>query len=166
MKRFRIHNVWNTCVAAVTLVVILGCSSSDAPKTFPVTGSVAFNGQPVVGAAVSFIPEKENAKMATGVTDKDGKFQLSTNAINDGAVAGPHKIIVVKSEGGGGAAKVEKWDPNVDISKKYVEMKDANKLSGDVKLVLPAKYASLDSTPLQETVKADGQNNFILQLVD
>ena len=31
---------------------------------------------------------------------------------------------------------------------------------------LPLKYASLDSTPLKETVKADGQNNFVLQLVE
>jgi hypothetical protein len=166
MKCIRIRGVWNRSAAAVSLVIFLGCGSSDAPKLAPVTGSVAFNGQPVAGATVSFIPENANGRMATGVTDKDGKFQLSTNAINDGAVIGEHKILVVKSESGGGPATVEKWDPKVDISKKYVEMKDANKLAGDIKMSLPVKYASVDSTPLKENVKADGQNNFVLQLID
>jgi len=33
-----------------------------------------------------------------GLTDKDGKFQLSTYGVNDGAVAGEHKVMVIKDD--------------------------------------------------------------------
>src|SRR5262245_54216591 len=90
----------STAVVALCLAFVAGCGDSGGPpkpKVYKVSGSVALDGAPVVGATVTFWCE-ESPKPATGITDKDGKFQLSTYDLNDGAIAGDHKITVVKDE--------------------------------------------------------------------
>src|SRR5690606_27270537 len=77
---------------AVGLLMLVGCGQSGGEKTYQVTGIVTFQGKPVKEAAVSFIPEK--GRPASGVTDAEGKFELSTFGSMDGAIAGGHKVII------------------------------------------------------------------------
>jgi hypothetical protein len=134
-----------------------------------VSGSVVYNNAPVVGATVTFMSDSA-PRQAVGVTDKDGKFQLSTFAANDGAVAGDHKITVAKEDApaqatgtaGGGPPSEEDRSP-AKMVQQYQKAKEERK---DTKALVPAKYSSMQSTPLKETVKADGTNLFVLQLSD
>src|SRR5262245_32383200 len=65
----------------------------------PVKGKVMFNGKPVKEAQVTFAPagaadQKETGKPATGFTDENGDFELSTFKNYDGAIVGSHNVRV------------------------------------------------------------------------
>lgn len=85
------------------LLVAGGCGSGDM---IPVEGVVTLDGQPLEGAAVSFVPD-QTGRPAQGETDAAGKFKLSTAAAGQGVVPGKYKVGVSKMEkpaGAGGAS--------------------------------------------------------------
>jgi hypothetical protein len=57
-------------------VGLSGCGSGDQLKLVQATGVVTLQGMPLDGATVIFVPEK--GPLAMGLSDKDGKFTLST----------------------------------------------------------------------------------------
>jgi hypothetical protein len=64
-----------------------------------VKGKVTFNGKPVKDAGVTFSlvgteGQKETGKPATGFTDENGEFILSTFKNFDGAIVGNHSVLV------------------------------------------------------------------------
>jgi hypothetical protein len=67
----------------------------------PVKGRVTCNGKPVAEAAITFNPvpqsekDKEPGKPATGYTEADGTYVLSTFRKHDGAIVGKHRVTVV-----------------------------------------------------------------------
>src|SRR5262245_31244332 len=85
-------------VALLCAVALVGCSGNvSAPRTVPVTGKVLYQGKPVADVRVTFHPKfslsSGKAKFEpSGLTDKDGKFQLSTAAPNDGAPPGEYVV--------------------------------------------------------------------------
>ena len=78
-------------------LVLSGCGGPDMA---PVKGRVTFDGKPVKEAAIAFAPvpaddkDKEPGKPATGFTDENGYFDLSTYKPLDGAKVGKHKVTV------------------------------------------------------------------------
>lgn len=76
-----------SCVAAV----VSGCSDSNMGG---VTGSVTYRGKPLPNAHVTFTPVS-GGKIASGLTDTNGKYELGTMAKNDGALVGKHKIHII-----------------------------------------------------------------------
>jgi hypothetical protein len=77
-----------TFVSLAAVCGLLGCSDYGPPKNTeglqnlqPVTGSVAFEGQPAPGALVFFFPadepESQDRRIA-GVVEEDGSFQMQT----------------------------------------------------------------------------------------
>jgi len=82
-------------VLLVTLAV--GCGSKgDGLVKQAVTGVVKINGVPRKGVIVSFWhtdPDvKGNAAEPVSATDEEGRFSLSTNGTQDGAVAGEYIV--------------------------------------------------------------------------
>ncbi len=76
-----------------------GCSESGEFATAPVQGKLLFNGQGVPNTTVIFTPvsqpgAQKTGKSATGTTDEQGNFTLSTYAPNDGAVVGKHSVAI------------------------------------------------------------------------
>jgi len=59
-------------------------------------GVVRMDGKPVPGVVVTLHPQMDDSagggKSATGITDENGQFQLSTYDINDGAIIGTHRV--------------------------------------------------------------------------
>lgn len=157
------------CHVPLTLVLFLallasGCGGdADRPKTVPVSGSVAYNGKPVENATVAFQCEG-SPRAATGITDAEGKFTLSTFAINDGAVVGTHKITVTKDNPSAAPQVGADGKPPeaADQAATFEAALDAEKFKG----LLPEKYSSQSTTPLSETVSETGVNEFVLQLKD
>lgn len=73
-------------LAFVTCAVALcGCSE---PPTVLVRGTVTHDGQPLEGATVTFINGKESGRPAFGVTDAQGRYELSTHLHADEFIEG------------------------------------------------------------------------------
>jgi hypothetical protein len=149
------------------LAVIAGCppATPPKPKTYPASGTVLYNGNPVEGATVSFWGEK-SSRPATGITDKDGKFKLSTYGANDGAVEGPQQISVTK-----GKAAAATAGPDLTMLNDPSKMASMGQAQKDAapsteKPEIPLKYADQAKSPLKETIKTEGENVFVLQLTD
>ena len=105
--------------------------------THPVAGKVYFEGVPIPGAEVTLTRAKGIKGIASvAVVAADGSFQMSTYKPNDGVPVGEYKVTVVWRE--------ERADGI-----------GANRL--------PAKYASVETTPLAVTVVA-GDNRLTLEL--
>ena len=154
-------------ILAAGLFLIAGCSGGkgESPKTFPVSGTVMYKGKAVVGATVSFMTEG-SSRSASGITDSEGKFQLTTTKPNDGAVPGEHVVTVSKVTGGAQTSN-EDMTAMLDDPSKLAQASDKqNKSKAVPKALLPAKYAHAKTTPLKETVTEDGPNEFVLQLAD
>lgn len=77
---------------ALSALLAASCSGSDAT----VTGQVTYQGNPIEGAVVTFHPKGSNdvkAERPSGLTDKDGKFTLSTGS-KSGAPPGEYVVTV------------------------------------------------------------------------
>lgn len=73
--------------ALFALAALAGCGSAYVA----VEGTVRLDNQPLPGAQVLFVP-KSGGRPATGMTDAAGKFQLTTDAPNDGARPGEYDV--------------------------------------------------------------------------
>src|SRR5215204_672559 len=72
------------------LPLAAGCGQA---KTVKVQGVVTLDGKPLPGATVTFSPIQEG-RAASGRTDTDGSFRLTTYRTDDGALPGEYKVIV------------------------------------------------------------------------
>lgn len=120
------------------LLVIWGCSSGpkiDRPTT-EVRGVVTLDGQPVEDAVVTFQPG-QNKRGATGRTDKDGKFTMTTFQSGDGVVPGEYNVVIVK---------YEQYDAE--------ESRGGN--TPELKHLLPKKYANPGTSKLTASVSDEG----------
>jgi hypothetical protein len=61
-------------------------------KLGTVEGTVTLNGEPLAGAKVTFTPDE--GRPATGVTNQEGRYRLTTKKANDGAAVGRHRISI------------------------------------------------------------------------
>jgi hypothetical protein len=118
--------VW--CPVFAAAAVLLGSCGSDGPKLHPVSGKVLFEGNPVEGASVVFVPASGGDLKPSGRTGKDGSFTLSTYPHGDGAPAGDYTVVVT-------------WYPD-----------NARELDNP-KNKLPDKYAHPDKPLLRATVR-------------
>lgn len=143
----------------VMMVVLAGCGGSgdkwtDArPETYPVSGTVLYNDEPVEGATVIFSPVgHENG--AVGLTAANGEFQLRTFEPNDGAVAGDYKVTIRKveviSDGADGPPAIPDPTPAPLEERSF----------------LPERYGKAASSGLTASVKEEGGNTFKFELTE
>src|SRR5687768_17292422 len=80
-----------------------GCGSGSE-RPVPVGGKVTLGEKPVDGAVVTF-HSKGGGRSASGKTDADGNFKLTTINTGDGAPPGEYTVTISKQESkvGGGA---------------------------------------------------------------
>src|SRR5438105_4381584 len=84
----------------VCLVVAFVVGCSNAPyDVVPVGGQVTLDGKPLPKASVTFVPmatkTRENpGPTSQGVTDPDGRFQVSIDQQTPGAVVGKSRIYI------------------------------------------------------------------------
>jgi hypothetical protein len=83
---------------AVVLVALASCSGRKTPKVYPVKGKILVNGQPVKDCQVAFHRtsggDPASQAMATGLTDENGEFQLTSYYANDGAAEGEYVVTI------------------------------------------------------------------------
>jgi len=148
-----------TPLCAVNCLVVLatGCGRSGA-RLCPATGTVTYQGKAVEGAAVGFRSE-ETRSIATGMTDSQGRFKLSTYPVGEGVRPGKYKATVSKftSPPGTGGGPVS-MDEAVKMAKA------ARPAAKGPENQLPAKYADPTTSSLEYTVSPSGPNDFKIDL--
>jgi hypothetical protein len=80
-------------MALLLLLAVVGCNRSGLDLA-PVTGLVTFNGAPVVGAGVMFVPSQAGLP-GMAITDAEGEFELKT-ANESGAQLGNYQVTISK----------------------------------------------------------------------
>ena len=152
-------------VGFASLLLLAGCGAGAAvgdgtqQPVYPVAGKITRNGAPVPDAIVTFSPRGLGPE-AYGRTDQEGKFTLTTYAPADGAGAGEYLVLVVKTAPA--AAVPVMHGPDFDSTK--IASKPAAAAPAANPGLIPVKYASLKTTDLKATVKADGPNEITLDL--
>ena len=160
---FQLPRNLSLAVVGLTVLSLIGCGGETVkrPPLGKVHGIVTYKGKPISGAVVSFIKDKA-PRVATGTTDANGNYKLTTFDTNDGAFVGTHKVTVTK--------------PVVNqLGKDTASLtpEDLLKLTAEGKLELvqqktseiPAKYGDVQTTPLTFTIEA-GQNEKKIELED
>lgn len=135
-RQFRLGNA---VLIGLSCLLLSGCQGGQTANPVPASGVVMYNGEPLAGAYVVFVPEE--GPKATATTDADGSFELMTVKEKDGVVPGPCRIAVEKR------APLDPKDP-------YVAPKS----------LIPERYSSIKDSGLSETVNADGENFFTIDL--
>ncbi len=142
-----------------TLLVGCGGGADDAPELVRATGTVFYNGKPVAGATVTFVIEK--FPLATGTTDAEGKFSLTTGG-RPGVPVGNAKVGIAKS------ASAYVGMPSNPSPADMAKMAEKSRMaSPKVKAEIPVKYGNPDSSTLVAIIGADAsKNDFEYKLVD
>ncbi|MDR2117782.1 MAG: carboxypeptidase-like regulatory domain-containing protein [Planctomycetaceae bacterium] len=80
---------------------LTGCSNNDGPRTEYVEGTVIFNGEPLSKALVAFHPVNDTGIAATGTTNEQGIFRLTSlrgGTKDAGAVAGEYRVAISRNK--------------------------------------------------------------------
>lgn len=97
-------------------LIVAGCSKGDMPPLGSVSGTVTLDGQPLSGVIINFKPDV--GRMATAVTDGQGRYVLEYSYGNSGSKVGPSTVMFEWPLGESGPA----------IPKKYVGMESELKV--------------------------------------
>ena len=148
--------------AAIALA--LGCGHSNLT---PVEGVVTLDGKPLSGTTVSFMPTGEG-RPATGQTDADGKFRLTTFTTYDGALPGEYKVVITvsaKNQRLSGDPKT--WSDKEKREARMTMMPRAKKQAHQKQLktpsAVPPAYSDVQQTPLKQVVPPPGKVEFDLK---
>ena len=155
MSRFPMTWFVNATLATL-LIGMTGCGEPSI-GSLPVTGTIKVDGKPIEGATVVFNPDG-SGRSASGLTDAQGKYKLTTVVSGDGALPGKYKIGVSKHENENmDLPKVESGDSKA-LEALYSKL-DTSKATKSQNLIAP-KYETADSSGLVAEVKTPGPNNF------
>ena len=129
---------WATAVLALGLA---GCG--DGLKRVAVQGKLTAQGQPLEGAVVQFVPVgSTKGEGGIGRSDKDGRFSLIGSRAGDaGLVPGEYRVRVSRLVGADGTPLP-------------ADARDAD--HPGARESIPARYASLEGSPLKATISDAG----------
>jgi hypothetical protein len=158
------HRLWLLTLSAA--VAIAGCNNkAPSIKTYPVTGTVTYNGKPVVGATVAYVSKSVEAPRCTGVTDTEGRFSLVTyvgaNEILKGAAPGDYSVAITKTvAGSGGGSAGNNMDTMSDLERQQAMQKmwqqqkatETRPKDEKPKSEIPEKYGKPETSLLSATV--------------
>jgi hypothetical protein len=150
----------------LAILICVGCNSgSKRPPTYPVSGTVTYQGKPLEGAMVTFVPaEGSTHEAATGLTDAEGKFKLTTYSADDGANLGDYLVKVAKYDG----KKPTKEEQDAYIISYEEEQKlqfaTDEKPTPPAKNLLPPKYGYEGTSGITFSVTKGGANMIDIKL--
>ncbi len=92
---------WLPVVLLVVVGTTLGCGARNDSGTYPVSGTITYQGQPVPLGSITLVPDSSQGNRGAAVSMKivDGKFD-SANA-SRGHVGGPHVVTIIGLDGKG-----------------------------------------------------------------
>lgn len=141
----------------VGIVLLTGCSSEGdgQPATVSVSGVITLDKKPLEGAEVNFFSSNGDF-LSSGLTDKDGKYQLY-----QGAVPGENKVWISKDtsksdtnpEGGDPAE-----NPDADVAQVEARPGAEEENSEALGEQLPPKFSDPEQTVLKYKVPGGGSD--------
>ncbi|MBA2117977.1 hypothetical protein [Bremerella alba] len=100
---FTLHasRFWLALVTIVLLGATFGCGGKSDSGTYPISGTVTYQGKPVPVGSLTLVPDSSQGNRGAAVSMEivDGKFD-SANA-SRGHVGGPHLATIVGLDGNG-----------------------------------------------------------------
>ena len=165
----KMRRLIGTTVAGMAALALLGCGNGEsALDTVPVSGVVTLDGTPVEGANVVFAPTSGSGTAASGVTDASGRYQLTTQDPNDGALAGSYVVMISKTETepSAAAAAVKPGMSAEEATKAAMEARDKSGEADEPQVSdkLPAKYKDPAASGFKAEVSKGGQTEFNFEL--
>jgi hypothetical protein len=146
------------------LLLISGCSTEpERPATYVVTGQVTYKGRPLEGARVIFVSSSPGGMPASGLTDSEGFYELTTFESGDGALPGTYGVKV---------ARYDNWDPETPLDpaeeipyeqEQFLVFAEDEKPHPVAKNTLPKKYDSEATSGLAHTV-TEGPTRFDIDI--
>ncbi len=137
-------------VVGISMFFQVGCGGrGDQPELGQVTGTITLDGKPLSGIAVVFQPD--SGRPARGMTDGEGKYELTYIRQTKGTKVGPNRVEIAPSEDG----EAEEVDSAGE------ETKPVQKRPRSGKPTIPPRYNV--RSELKADVKA-GKNTFDFKL--
>jgi hypothetical protein len=149
-------------VVGLAVLAILGCTSKAKLDTVPVSGTVTLDDKPVDGARVAFTPTSTTGTAAaSGVTDANGRYKLTTRNPGDGALPGNYLVMISKTETGGAPAS-EAIKPGMSDKEKEkaAYLKAGKKADPKFTDLVPPKYKNPGTSGFKAEVTKGGKNEF------
>src|SRR5262249_40201826 len=106
----------------------------------PVEGTLKMNGKPLANVQVEFLPEA-NGPRSVGVTDPEGKYQLTTDDNRPGALVGTHRVVLNDLQ----IYDDKPLAPGEKMKRDIVPVRSPR---------FPARYSNAGNTPLKKEVKS------------
>jgi hypothetical protein len=128
---------------ALFVSLLAGCDSG--PKLVPAGGTVTYNGKPVPGADVVFMPDAGSSP-SIGRTSDDGRFTLSTGG-KPGVPPGGHKVAITAVRQKRAVSEAE----SIGMT--------SEQIAANHESIIPIKYNNLISSGLTASVADKSQNN-------
>src|ERR1700743_2187426 len=91
LRYYREQIMRRLLIIGLACLTIFGCGGG--PPMGQVTGVVTLDGQPVVGAQVTFNP-RQGGWESSGITDQSGRYVLNYVHGKSGAVVGTHQVCI------------------------------------------------------------------------
>jgi hypothetical protein len=133
--------------ACLGLLVLAGCGGGGPNTAYPVSGRVTSHGQPVAQGTVTFVPQGDGTRVATGEIRPDGYYALTTTDPSDGAMPGKYRVTITSEE----AIDPSKGKPAVS---KKVALTPEETRSAPKRSVIASKYGLPDASGLTAQVEA------------
>ncbi len=157
-------NGWN-CLSRVLLVCcgfLVGCGKPGL-GTVPVSGKITVDGSPMEGVMVVF-DSGQSGRAASGITDAQGMYTLTTEVSGDGALPGSYKVAVSKHENVGDFERPKNVDPNDPKSLDAIYSKVDPRKQQQSRNAIADMYANPNGSGLVAEVKDSGENKFDFQV--
>ncbi|NIP86928.1 MAG: carboxypeptidase regulatory-like domain-containing protein [Planctomycetales bacterium] len=136
----------------LSLVLLAGCGGNpaDYPETAPVTGTVTLDGAPLEGASINFVPA--TGRSSSGKTDAQGRYELHYTGTIEGAMLGPHRVMIWK----------EVPDPDYVLSEAERKAMEEGEFFLPLVHALPKRYRGQDSRLSAEVKDTNNVIDFAL----
>jgi len=149
----------------LSLTAITGCGPD--PNLGQVSGIVTYNGEPVEGATVSFLPTSTDGVLAVGTTDASGRYALAApvqkKGVSKGAFSGRYNVTIRKLEVT--PSEVDRLYEEGKITYDELQARGGGG-GGTSRDLLPARYRDVQQSGLEVEVQARKQNEFNFDLVN
>jgi hypothetical protein len=147
-------------LGAALVLAAPGCARKDKP--IPIRGTVTLDGQPVVGAAVNFVPEGGNGVPAYAMTKEGGVFDLTTTSLGDGAMAGNYMVTITWEEPHPPAFRPREGGLSKAQMARKLELEEERRKKMRHQVNIPEVYGNPSQTPLRQKVPPSGKVEFNL----
>lgn len=153
-------------LSGVAALLASGCGSG--PKVVTAKGTVLYQGKPLAGANVTFLPKDGESGQVTainGITDAEGHFVLKTylggNVTSEGAVPGEYRVTIAKYGPPQGMTE-EEYQEKVKAAENAIRTKET-RIPEKVE-VLPPEYSDNKKTTLTASIPSGGNSDIKFDL--